>query len=222
MGARPLGLDPLASTIVLALGIDTSTPMVSVALVESEVVARRDVLAHNAHGEVLAAVVAEVFRAAGRSVRELDAIGVGLGPGPFTGLRVGIVTAAAMSDAAGVPAFGMCSLDTIIDPDNAEPYAVMTDARRRQVYWAVYDAAGSRVEGPEITAPDEVAEHLRRRVRRIIGPAAEHVRWPDAARLAAHAQACRADGRPAEPLTPMYLRRPDAREPGPPKKVTPA
>jgi tRNA threonylcarbamoyl adenosine modification protein YeaZ len=220
VGARALGL---ASTIVLALGIDTSTPMVSVALVEDDLVARRDVMANNAHGEVLASLIDGVFRAAGRAVGELAVIGVGLGPGPFTGLRVGIVTAAAMSDAADVPAYGMCSLDTIVDPEaDNEPYAVMTDARRRQVYWAAYDGVGNRIEGPEITAPDELAEHLRDRVRRIIGPATETVRWPDAARLAAHARTCLDQGRPPEPLIPLYLRRPDAREPGPPKKVTPA
>jgi tRNA threonylcarbamoyl adenosine modification protein YeaZ len=208
---------------VLALGIDTSTPMVSVALVETDVVARRDVMANNAHGEVLATLVEEVFRAAGRSVGDLAAIGVGLGPGPFTGLRVGIVTAAALSDAADVPAFGLCSLDTIVDPeDPAEPYAVMTDARRRQVYWARYDAAGKRVEGPEVSAPAELAVHLRDRVHRIIGPVTDRMCWPDAGRLASHALACLQHGQPPEALTPMYLRRPDAREPGAPKKVTPA
>ena len=220
MGPRALGL---ASTIVLALGIDTSTPLVSVALVDTELIVRRDLMANNAHGEVLAAVVDDVFRAAGRAVGDLGAIGVGLGPGPFTGLRVGIVTAAAMSDAANVPAFGMCSLDTIVagDVDN-EPYAVMTDARRRQVYWAVYDGTSNRIEGPEINTPDELAVHLRGRIRRIIGPAAEQVVWPDAARLASHARRCLERGQSPDPLTPMYLRRPDAREPGPRKKVTPA
>ena len=220
MGARSLGL---ASTIVLALGIDTSTPTVSVALVDSEVVERRDVAANNAHGEVLAALVDEVFRVTGRAVADLSTIGVGLGPGPFTGLRVGIVTAAAMADAIEIPVYGLCSLDAIADPGVVgEPYAVLTDARRRQLYWAVYDATGTRVDGPEIGEPALLTEQLRHRVRRTIGPMGELVRWPDAARLARHAQACLADGRQPDPLTPMYLRRPDAREPGPRKKVTPA
>jgi len=220
VGARPLGL---ASTIVLALGIDTSTPTVSVALVDGEVVARRDVVANNAHGEVLAVLIDDVLRSAGATTAQLGAIGVGLGPGPFTGLRVGIVTGLTMADALGVPAFGMCSLDTISDPIVAgEPYAVLTDARRRQFYWAVYDQTATRIEGPEISQPDELADYLRGRVQHIIGPVADLVRWPDAAQLAAHARACLEQGRSAEPLTPMYLRRPDAREPGPPKKVTPA
>jgi len=208
---------------VLALGIDTSTPTVSVALVRPELVARRDVHANNAHGEVLAALVDEVLRAARVAPADVGAIGVGLGPGPFTGLRVGIVTAAAMADALGVPAYGMCSLDTIRDSSTeGEPYAVMTDARRRQVYWAVYDEEGTRIEGPEINAPDELSEHLRGRVRRIIGPASDVVRWPDAGTIAAHARDCAMRAEAQTALTPMYLRRPDAREPGPPKRVTPA
>ena len=220
MGARPLGL---ASTIVLALGIDTSTPTVSVALVDGDVVERRDVAAHNAHGEVLAALIDDVFHASNRSVGELASIGVGLGPGPFTGLRVGIVTAASLADALGVPVYGMCSLDAIRDQATAgESYAVVTDARRRQVYWAVYDDEGTRTEGPEINAPDEVMEHLRRQARHIIGPMSETVRWPDGAILARNAGDRATRGDESDPLTPMYLRRPDAREPGPRKKVTPA
>src|SRR3954452_20054577 len=94
----------------------------------------------------------------------------------------------------------MCSLDTISDLDanvhDAE-YAVVTDARRGQVYWAVYDARGNRIEGPDIAPPAEVAARLGGRVRRLIGPvASEHPeafadfvvtgpRWPDAATIAA-------------------------------------
>jgi tRNA threonylcarbamoyl adenosine modification protein YeaZ len=221
---------------MLALGIDTSTPMVSVTVVGGEgVVARRGLLVHNGHGEVLAGLVDEVLHDARRPARDLRAVGVGLGPGPFTGLRVGIVTAAAISDALEIPAYGMCSLDTIHDvtADNA-PYAVVTDARRRQVYWAVYDAGGRRTEGPEISAPDELAVHLRGRIGRITGAAAPQQvgvftdfvvtesRWPDAGEAAMHALECASRAEPPGPLTPLYLRRPDAREPGPPKRVTPA
>jgi tRNA threonylcarbamoyl adenosine modification protein YeaZ len=149
-------------------------------------------------------------------------------------LRVGVVTAAALSDAAGIPAFGMCSLDAIRDEQvDRAPYAVATDARRKQVYWAVYDERGHRIEGPEIDLPDQLAAHLGDRVHRILGPAAQLVpasadvqisdaRWPDAGVLAAYALECASRGDVPVPLVPMYLRRPDAREPGPPKRVTPA
>jgi len=219
---------------VLALGIDTSTPMVSVAVVAAgATVARRDLVVNNAHGEVLAGLVAEVLDEVGASGEDLAVVGVGLGPGPFTGLRVGIVTAAALSDALGIPAYGVCSLDVVQEPDG-EPFAVVTDARRRQVYWAVYDGTGQRTDGPEISTPVELAEHLRGRVQRVTGPVgADHAeafadfvvteqRWPDAATIARIAVAQSAADEPPTPLTPMYLRRPDAREPGPPKRVTPA
>lgn len=218
---------------MLALGIDTSTPMVSVAVVGDDASgARRDRLVNHRHGEVLAGFIAEVLDEAGAAPADLTAVGVGLGPGPFTGLRVGIVTAAAFSDALGISALGMCSLDTVFEADG-EPFAVVTDARRRQVYWATYDEAGLRTEGPEIATPVELAAHLRGRVRRVTGPVGvEHAtafadftvteqRWPDAAVIARKSveRGTLPDG--ATSLTPMYLRRPDAREPGPPKRVTP-
>src|SRR4051812_44848989 len=198
--------------------------------------ARRDELVHNAHGELLAELVHDALREANAVPADLAAVGAGLGPGPFTGLRVGVVTAAAMGDALGVPVYGMCSLDTISDldaNDHDAAYAVVTDARRRQVYWAVYDARGNRIEGPDIAPPAEVAARLGGRVRRLIGPvASEHPeafadfvvtgpRWPDAATIAADALVRASRSEPAVPLLPLYLRRPDARPPGPPKQVTP-
>jgi tRNA threonylcarbamoyl adenosine modification protein YeaZ len=221
---------------VLALGIDTSTPTVSVALVDNErVLDRRDLLVDNGHGEVLAMLVGAVLRAAGVAAADLSTIGVGLGPGPFTGLRVGIVTAAAMSDALNVAAYGQCSLDVVGAEHvlDGRPFAVVTDARRRQTYWAVYGEAGERVEGPDIAPPGDVADRLRGRVRDVVGPGAAQyaaafadfdvaaARWPDAARLAQAAIRSLASREAVKPLLPMYLRRPDAREPGPPKPVTP-
>ena len=216
--------------------MDTSTPRVSVALVDGDrVVSRQDQLANNAHGEVLATLIDAVVREGGIAAFDLAVIGVGLGPGPFTGLRVGIVTAAAMSDALGIPVHGRCSLDVVgfAGPD-AEPFAVVSDARRRQVYWASYDASGARLEGPDIGPPAEVAAHLRGRVGHVVGPGATQyadafagfrvadTRWPDAAQLADAALERFASGAAVEPLLPLYLRRPDAREPGPPKQVTPS
>ena len=204
--------------------------MVSVAVVrDDESVARRDDLVNNGHGEALAGLITEVLEQADVPATDLSVVGVGLGPGPFTGLRVGIVTAAALADALGIPAYGMCSLDAVHGVDG-EPYAVVTDARRRQVYWAVYDAVGQRIDGPDISAPIELTEHLRGTVQRLTGPAAaanaeafgdfvvSDQCWPDAAVIARDALRRTS---PASPLTPMYLRRPDAQEPGPPKRVTP-
>ena len=236
---------------MLALGIDTSTPMVSVALVDKEplprsdgpiltsppvLVARCDQLVDNQHGELLAALIDEIFKAAGASMADLGAIGVGLGPGPFTGLRVGIVTAAAISDSLGIPAYGRCSLDVVGKDHSMDegPFVVVSDARRRQLYWAVYNEVGGREEGPEIGFPQDIAEHVRGRADEVAGPASTLYadafegfriaapRWPDAESIAQHAWFPGQAGRASDPLTPLYLRRPDAREPGPPKRVTPA
>ncbi len=78
----------------------------------------------------------------------VDAIVCGTGPGPFTGLRVGMVTAAALGHALNRPVHGVCTLDAIAHDARPRPLLVVTDARRREVYWAAYDADGHRVRGP--------------------------------------------------------------------------
>jgi tRNA threonylcarbamoyladenosine biosynthesis protein TsaB len=235
--------------LVLALGIDTSTTQVSVVLVSwspppadsgavrgagPRVIARYEEPAANAHGEVLAPAIAQVLHDAGCARADLDVVGVGLGPGPFTGLRVGIVTASTLADALGIPAYGMCSLDTIArqHATGERDFVVVTDARRRQVYWAAYSEIGARLDGPDIATPAEVAARFGGRVPEIVGPAAGAVGsesdafvvkaalWPAARVVAEHALHARYTGVEPTTLEPMYLRRPDARPPGPPKKVT--
>jgi tRNA threonylcarbamoyl adenosine modification protein YeaZ len=142
---------------VQVLALDTSSPAVSAALVRlgaagAEVVAERVVIDARRHGELLAQGVREVLA----GVRP-DAVVVGTGPGPFTGLRVGLMTAAATADALGVPAYGVCSLDALAEGD----VVVVTDARRKEVYWARY-AAGERVEGPAVSRPGDLAAALPR------------------------------------------------------------
>lgn len=104
------------------------------------------------HSEQLMPALLEVCASAGRRPVELDAVVCGVGPGPFTGLRVGIASAAAFADALGVPAHGVCSLDAIAAVDGDGPLLVVTDARRREVYWAAY-RAGRRTEGPSVDTP---------------------------------------------------------------------
>jgi len=166
------------------------------------------------HGELLAVGVRDVLRAGTPEV-----VVVGVGPGPFTGLRVGIMTAAAFGDARGIEVRGVCSLDGLGAPSTA----VVTDARRKEVYWAVYDERGARVDGPQVSSPEVCREAVRG--LRIVGDGAQlygfatddEPRYP---RLAALAVASLS----ADPLvlTPLYLRRPDAIESAGPKKVTPA
>ncbi|MGZ6793576.1 MAG: tRNA (adenosine(37)-N6)-threonylcarbamoyltransferase complex dimerization subunit type 1 TsaB, partial [Mycobacteriales bacterium] len=132
------------------LVLDTSTPAVSAGLVDTttrEVLAERVVVDGRRHGELLAVGLREVLLAA-----DPDEVVVGVGPGPFTGLRVGIMTAAAFASARGLPVRGVCSLDGLAAPSTV----VVTDARRKEVYWAVYDGTGARVDGPHVSAPSEV------------------------------------------------------------------
>ncbi|MEA2484723.1 MAG: tRNA threonylcarbamoyladenosine biosynthesis protein TsaB [Thermoleophilaceae bacterium] len=212
---------------MLVLGLDTSTPAVSVALVDDDqrILAESMVVDARRHGELLAAGITAVLREAGADRRDLGAIAVGLGPGPFTGLRVGVVTAASLSDALQIPAYGTCSLDGL---GTGERVAI-TDARRREVYWARYDAAGHRVEGPDVAKPADLVDELRGVP--IVGDGAllyaevfacldvrPEPRYPSAAAIVAAIASL--VGTPAEPLRPLYLRRPDAEQPGPPKKVT--
>src|SRR5690606_40963487 len=91
---------------------------------------------------------------AGAAPADLSAIAVGVGPGPYTGLRVGLVTARSMGEALGIPVHGFCTLDVIAwATGRTEPFAVVTDARRREVYWARYDSCRVRTRGPEVGAP---------------------------------------------------------------------
>lgn len=197
---------------MLWLAFDTSTPAVTVATSDG---AAETVVAANRHGELLAPLVERVLAG-----RRPDGIVVGVGPGPFTGLRVGIVTARAMAHALGIPAYGACSLDALAAPG----IAVATDARRREVYWATYDADGARTEGPHVGKPADVAARLRDLGITTVHGAGPHL-YPEAfagfATGPEHPAATRLlAARRSTDLTPLYLRRPDATPPGPPKKVT--
>ena len=222
---------------MLVLGLDTSSAAVSAALVRlspdgAAAVAEQVVVDARRHGELLAVGVRAVLQDV--PATELDALVVGTGPGPFTGLRVGLVTGAAMADALGLPAYGVCSLDAVA-PELGQEVVVVTDARRKEVYWARYDARGERVDGPHVERPAELAERLRAQDRRpvLVGAGAqlhrdafaglvvdEAARHPSAAALVRRAAGRLLAGAPSDPLTPLYLRRPDAVEPGARKRVT--
>ncbi|MFR9774731.1 tRNA (adenosine(37)-N6)-threonylcarbamoyltransferase complex dimerization subunit type 1 TsaB [Micromonospora sp. MS34] len=214
---------------MLVLVVDSSTPAVTAALVEvsAEGVtarAQRCTVDARAHGELLAPQVDAVLADADVRPVDLTAIVAGLGPGPFTGLRVGLVTAATMGQVLGIPTYGVCSLDGIGHPAAAgEPVLAASDARRREVYWAVYDGAGQRIAGPNVDAPAVAAERARglavtvavgdgaHRYADVFGlPVRSEPRYPDATALAVLAAERIRAGAPGEALTPLYLRRPDA------------
>jgi tRNA threonylcarbamoyladenosine biosynthesis protein TsaB len=212
---------------VLVLGFDTATPAVSVALHDGDrVIAAASALDARRHSELLVPMIAKILADVGASRDDLTAIAVGVGPGPYTGLRVGVVTARVLGSVLRLPVSGVCSLDIIAaSAASASPFLVATDARRKEVYWARYDAAGGRIAGPRVGPASSIPDAADLPVAGAgsqlypeafgepIGPV-----YPDAGAL------CDLVARPRTPLLapePLYLRRPDAREPGPPKRVTP-
>lgn len=229
---------------MLVLGLDTSGPAVSTALVELLAgdpprwgrQAAWQVVDARRHGELLATGIAAVLAELRCVPGDLDAVAVGLGPGPYTGLRVGVMTAAATADALGVPAYGACSLDAL-DAWSDEPGGrlVVTDARRGEVFWAEYDEDGERLAGPSVLRPAALAQALRDTgwTGRVVGDGAlvhadafaghdvrDEPRYPSADAVVLLAARRALGGAPSVALAPVYLRRPDAVPPGARKRAT--
>lgn len=214
---------------MFVLAIDTSSPAVTAAVVTAdlELVASRTEIAPRGHGELLAPAIAACLDEAGASAAEIGAVVAGTGPGPYTGLRVGLVTAAAFAHARGIPTYGVCSLDALGAACSADAdLLVVTDARRREVYWARY-RHGARTGGPHVAHPADVPLDG---VTTVAGAGTDLYDWPGLelrpprypspellVRLAAERVITGAE---SELLTPLYLRRPDAVVPGAPKTVS--
>jgi tRNA threonylcarbamoyladenosine biosynthesis protein TsaB len=224
------------------LALDTSGA-VSVAVHDgTAVVAARHVHDPRRHAELLVPMVQEVLDESRIDRHDLAAVAVGTGPGPFTGLRVGLVTARTLSLALGVPVHGVPSLDALalqvaagrVVPPGTD-MVVATDARRREVYWGRYLVLAGpdarRLSGPAVDRPAEVPVGGAPCFGRgaavhpgvLPGPA-EALRDDllDASATAVATLAVRrlAAGLPG-PDEPLYLRRPDAVEPGPRRRATP-
>jgi tRNA threonylcarbamoyl adenosine modification protein YeaZ len=205
----------LEHTVTLILVLDTATPAVTAAVVRRaddgvDVLAEHVTLDARAHAEQLTPNVLGAMADADVAMADLGAVVVGCGPGPFTGLRVGMATAAAYGHALDVPVYGVCSLDGIGVQTTGE-VLVVTDARRREVYWARY-RDGVRVAGPDVAAPADVVADAD-----AVAGSPDHVglfdlpvlpaAYPTAAGLVA---AVDWTAEP-QPLIPLYLRRPDAK-----------
>lgn len=136
--------------MTISLTIDTSTSQTIVGVIDGETV-----LFHQSHsgatdhGRAVGDLVAKALAIAPRP----DQVVVGMGPGPFTGLRVGISFAQSFALARNIPVIGICSLDAIVV--DRDEYTVAIDARRKEIYWARYKG-GIRVDGPRVSAPAEV------------------------------------------------------------------
>jgi tRNA threonylcarbamoyl adenosine modification protein YeaZ len=220
---------------VLLLVIDTATPAVTTAVVEidpsgtSALIAQHVTVDARRHGELLTPAVEAVLAETGVVPADLGAIVTGVGPGPFTGLRVGLATAAALAHTLELPTYGVCSLDGIAQPTAAgQQLLVATDARRREIYWARY-RDGTRDAGPTVSRPADVDTSgcdLARGAGAllyadVLGLPVGEPAYPQAEVLAGLAASRAIEHAPSEQLVPLYLRRPDAVPPGAPKGVLP-
>ena len=217
---------------MLILAIDTSTSAITVALRGEGVAAAASVLDARGHAEHVAPLIQRCLATAGLGPSDVTDVVVGNGPGPFTGLRVGIVSGLVFGHARGVPVHGICSLDALAV--EAAPLVgrgdllVATDARRKEVYWARYSVeltdpdvpeslVTRRLTDPAVDRPADLPEELRGLPTAGRGPDLFPDLFPhslgvldvQAATLALLAERgiLASDEMPVEPL---YLRRPDA------------
>lgn len=213
---------------MLVLALDTAThdlvtglvPLIDASSAPGNTI-DRVLPATRGHNELLVPTIEELLTEAGHTFADLDVIVVGHGPGPFTGLRVGLATASALGQALGIPVHGVSTLDAIATRHDAARLLVTTDARRREVYFATYDA-GRRTSGPGVVKPAAlelphdvdalvVPEHLAEQ----LPPELQELPMVELTPRAAGLVACADLNAEPEPLAPAYLRRPDAVEPAP-------
>lgn len=170
--------------MTLSLAIDTSTSRTTVGIIDGdEVLFEKFHDGATDHGRALSELVAEALKVS----HPPQQVVVGMGPGPFTGLRVGISFAHTFAFARGIPVIGVCSLDAIAIDKNE--YTVAIDARRKEIYWARYKD-GVRIAGPSVSKPSDVDEFI-------------FDQYPDMKKLVSLSTSqCVTE--------PMYLRRPDA------------
>ena len=213
---------------MLLLALDTATPAISAALAEvgdgpqAHLIAHSVVVDGKAHAERLAPEIDAILSDGGVKPRDLAAIVAGVGPGPFTGLRVGLMTATALGSVLGIPTYGVCTLD-VLGAATSGRALVATDARRREVYWAIYED-GRRIWAPSVDKPADLAPLLSKervlqgvgegtqRYAEALGIAAAEPLYPPLELLVALAAERVQQKEKSETLTPLYLRRPDAVE----------
>ncbi|MDO4928827.1 MAG: tRNA (adenosine(37)-N6)-threonylcarbamoyltransferase complex dimerization subunit type 1 TsaB [Corynebacterium sp.] len=214
---------------MLILVIDTATPDLCVGLVRirevtsgvlapdtASTIAQEILVQCKHHNETLIPTVQALLREAGVTMSEIGAIIVGTGPGPFTGLRVGMATAAALGHALGLPVYGVPTHEAM-GLQLPQPALVITDARRREIYYTVtgdVTTTGADVIAPaDLPVPSGVAAYT----------APEQFELPQLAEIPRVPVDFRASdwvhlvdfAKDPAPLVPLYLRRPDAKEPAP-------
>ena len=216
------------------LGLDTSTAASAACVVRSDgeafeaIPAAAELTAAPAHSRDLLRRAHDVLGRAGLGFAELDAVAVGIGPGSFTGLRVGIATARAIANAHGLELRPVSSLAALARGIDADARLPLIDARRGELFAALYDAAGRELVEPFAAPPEAVVERAHERARDplaagdgslrfrgLLEPAGVRVA-PDGSQVhvvrALHVCRLAAEGDPVAPerVLPSYIRAPDA------------
>ena len=204
----------------MLLAIDTSAgTAVAVVDLAGGILAEASSADTRLHAEVIGSLITEVM--GGIEVTSLSGVAVGMGPGPFTGLRVGIAAANAFAQGAGRPVVRVGSHDAIAAGYYAAggdgPLLVVTDARRRELYWSTYSGAGAEgipvlEDGPSLAKPDDLPN--------LPGYHRLDAAEVPAGALGMLAETMFAEGRNFLGPAPLYLRSPDVTMPGAPKRVS--
>jgi tRNA threonylcarbamoyladenosine biosynthesis protein TsaB len=214
--------------VTALLAIDTATPRISVALwVQGDVVAAWGSDDDRRHGELLAPAIQTVLATAGLTPADLDAVAVDVGPGLFTGLRVGVATAKALVAALGIRAVPATSLEVLAHGHAGDGplLATVVDARRKEVFRAIYRTGGDgpvEIEPPAVMTPAALADELAGlgepvvavgdgavRYAEVLGAVDSEAPYPDAAVLARIAADRK--GTDAAGIEAFYIRPPDVR-----------
>jgi tRNA threonylcarbamoyl adenosine modification protein YeaZ len=212
------------------LGIDTSLGT-TVAVIEEDgvILAQADSADPLAHAEAIGSLLQQALAEASVAPAQITHVAAGMGPGPFTGLRIGIAAARAFALGRGVPVVPVVSHDAVAlelllrDPfDDLPRFAVVTDARRREFAYSVYDGVDDdglpvRVSGPQLAHRDEIDELLAE-----AGAERRDARAASGAFVALVAARAAAAGRDVGPQDALYLRSPDVAAPAAPKRVATA
>jgi tRNA threonylcarbamoyladenosine biosynthesis protein TsaB len=237
MGSSASGIESVVG--VMILGIETAVEHVGVAVGDhSRIHGSVSIASDRRHAESLTPMIQFLMQQVGIEMADLSAIAVDVGPGLFTGMRVGIASAHTMAWALDLPVVPVCSLDALaMNADWSDlPVAAALDARRGEMYWALYRMRGpgaepQRITEPVVTSPEDLAIHLADRAEHVqcVGSGFERFHelfsenpWAqlnDASRafpsaekvvtLASHLLV-RDETISAEHVAAMYLRAPDA------------
>lgn len=221
--SRAMGPDGTRSLILVILAIDTSAGTSVAIVADGQVLAEHSIADTMRHAEVVGTLILDCLKTARVAATDITAVVAGMGPGPFTGLRVGIAAAQAFAVGADVPLLPLVSHDAIAEQYFATgaqtPLTVVTDARRREVYWSTFsglDTGGlpQRISGPNLAKQGEVPAMVAD-----TSPQQLTATEVSAGALALIAERRLRAGIPAEPFAALYLRSPDITLSKGPKRV---